>query len=283
MPYRTEPMGPEDRYLEVNGVRLHYLEWGEPDFETLLFLHGFMGHAHVWDHVAPTFAERYRVLALDQRGHGESDWANDASYTISDHYVDLCGFIEALDLSGLNVIGHSMGGRNALFYAACSSAGRVKRLILVDARPGNNPEASKAIKDFVLTLPLRIHVVDEAAAVFKRLYPHLTEEFCRHVVRYGFKEAEDGTLIPRHDVRMNRLSEQSNFEAEDLWPFLGNIASPTMVIRGENSSFLSRAEAERMSLCIPRGRFQEISCSTHLPAQENPEAFIEAVLRFLDS
>ena len=271
-----------DRFLEIDRMRLHYLEWGNPDFEPLLFLHGFMGHAHVWDNVAPVFAGRYRVLALDQRGHGESDWSQDAFYTLSDHYVDLCGFVEALELNGLNVVGHSMGGRNALFYAACSTAGKVKRLILVDARPGNKPEASRALKELVLRLPLRIHVVEEAAAIFKRLYPYLSEEFCRHVVRYGFREAEDGTLIPRHDVRMNRLTEESNFEAEELWPFLGNIACPTMVIRGEDSPFLSRSEAERMSQCIPRGKFQEISRSTHLPAQENPDAFMEAVRDFLD-
>lgn len=276
-------MEPVDRYLEVNGMRLHYLEWGKPHFEPLLFLHGFMGHAHTWDNVVPGFADRYRVLALDQRGHGESDWPKDASYSISDHYVDLCGFVEALELKDFNLVGHSMGGRNALFYTACGTAGGVKRLILVDARPGNNPEASKALKDFVLSLPLCIHVVEEAAAVFKRLYPYLSEEFCRHVVRYGFKEAGDGTLIPRHDIRMNRLSERSNFEAEELWPFLGNIACPTMVIRGENSPFLSRSEAERMSLCMPRAEFEEIPRSTHLPAQENPDVFTEVVLRFLDS
>jgi pimeloyl-ACP methyl ester carboxylesterase len=276
-------MGPQDRYLEVNGIRLHYLEWGGPDFETLLFLHGFMGHAHVWDNVAPTFAERYRVMALDQRGHGESEWPKEASYTLYDHYADLCGFVEALELKDFNLIGHSMGGRNALFYVACSPTQRVKRLILVDARPGNNPEASKALRDLVLSLPVRIHSVQESAAVFKRLYPYLSEEFCRHIVTYGFREAGDGTLVPRHDIRMNRLSERSNFEAEELWPFLENIACPTMVIRGENSPFLSRSEAERMTMSLPRAEFHEIPQSTHLPAQENPIAFMKTVLRFLDS
>lgn len=276
-------MEPADRYLEVNGLRLHYLDWGNADSETLLFLHGFMGHAHTWDNAVSGFADRYRVLALDQRGHGESGWPKEASYTIYDHYVDLCGFVEALDLKEFNLVGHSMGGRNALFYAACSPLNMIKRLILVDARPGNSAEASKALRDFVLSLPLRIHVVEEAAAVFRKLYPYLSEEFCCHIVRHGFKEAGDGTLIPRHDTRMNRLSERSNFEAEELWPFLENIACPTMVIRGEESPFLSRSEAEKMSMNMPRAEFQEIPQSTHLPAQENPVAFTQVVLRFLNS
>jgi pimeloyl-ACP methyl ester carboxylesterase len=276
-------MEPVDRYLEVNGIRLHYLEWGTPDFEPLLLLHGFMGHAHMWDNIAPVLAERYRVLALDQRGHGESEWPKDASYSIYDHFMDLSGFVEALDLNDLNVVGHSMGGRNALFYAACSDQNRIKKLALVDARPGNNPKGSKALKEFVLSLPLRIRFVEEAARVFKRLYPYLSEDFCNHVVRYGFKEAGDGTLVPRHDVRMNRLSEGTDFEAEELWPFLGNITCPTMVIRGEDSPFLSRSEAERMSLCMPKADFREIPRSTHLPAQENPESFLEVVMCFLGS
>ncbi len=273
-------MEPRDSHLEVNGLRLHYIEWGEADSEPILLLHGFMGHAHVWDSVAPAFAEHYRVLALDQRGHGESGWSEEAAYTIYDHYTDICGFVETLDLKDLNLIGHSMGGRNALLYAACSPR-KVNRLVMIDARPGNSGEAAKALKDLVTSLPLRIQDVEEAAAVFKRLYPYLSEEFCRHIVRHGFKEAGDGTLIPRHDTRMNRMSERSNFVTEELWHFMEIVACPTLVIRGEESPFLPQTDAERISRTIPLARLQEIPHSTHLPAQENPNAFTEAVFHFL--
>lgn len=273
-------MEPRDNHLEVNGLRFHYLEWGKVDSEPMLLLHGFMGHAHVWDNVASAFAERYRVLALDQRGHGESGWSKEAAYSIYDHYVDICGFVETLDLKDLNLIGHSMGGRNALLYAACAPQ-TVRRLVLVDARPGNSGEAAKALKDLVTSLPVRIRAVEEAAAVFKRLYPYLSEELCCHIVRHGFREAGDGTLIPRHDTRMNRLSERSKFVSEELWPFLEIVVCPTLVIRGEESPFLSQSEAARISKTIPRAMLQEIPHSTHLPAQENPVAFTEAVFCFL--
>ena len=273
-------MEPRDNHLEVNGLRFHYLEWGNPDSQPMLLLHGFMGHAHVWDNVAPVFAERYRVLALDQRGHGESGWSEEAAYTIYDHYTDICGIVDILDLKDLNLIGHSMGGRNALLYAACAPQ-RVKRLVLVDARPGNSVGSVKALRDFVISLPLRIRSVQEAAAVFKRLYSYLSEEFCCHIVRHGFREAGNGTLIPRHDTRMNRLSEQSNFVTEELWHFLEIVVCPTLVIRGEESPFLSQSEAGRISRTIPRAELQEIPHSTHLPAQENAVAFTEAVSRFL--
>jgi len=87
------------------------------------------------------------------------------------------------------------------------------------------------------SLPLRIHAVEEAVAVFKRLYPYLSDEFCRHSVRYGFRDAGDGTLIPRHDTRMNRLGESEDFEVEELWRLLGNTPCPLMVISGEDSPF----------------------------------------------
>jgi pimeloyl-ACP methyl ester carboxylesterase len=219
-------------------------------------------------------------LALDQRGHGESGWSEEAAYSIYDHYVDICGFVETLDLKDLNLIGHSMGGRNALLYAACAPQ-MVKSLVLIDARSGNSVGASKALKDLVTSLPLRIKAVEEAAAVFTRLYPYLSEELCCHIVKHGFKEAGDGTLIPRHDTRMNRMSERWSFATEDLWHFLEIVACPTLVIRGEESPFLPQTEAERISRTIPRAKLQEIPHSTHLPAQENPVAFTEAVFHFL--
>jgi len=62
---------PKEKYLSVNGIRLHYLDWGNCRLQPILLLHGFMGHAHVWDEFAQTFRAQYHVIALDQRGHGK--------------------------------------------------------------------------------------------------------------------------------------------------------------------------------------------------------------------
>ena len=92
---------PKDKYLKINGLRLHYLDWGTKGHQPMLLLHGFMAHAHVWDDFALRFRNHYHILALDQRGHGESQWAKDVAYTLDDHFSDIYQFIEALGLAGL--------------------------------------------------------------------------------------------------------------------------------------------------------------------------------------
>jgi len=131
---------PQDKYLDLNGLRLHYLDWGNDGHQPMLLLHGFMAHAHVWDHFVLGFRSLFHLIVLDQRGHGESEWSKEGAYTIEDHYVDLANFVETLGLRNLILVGHSMGGRNALFYTAYNSH-NVERLILVDARATNTPQS----------------------------------------------------------------------------------------------------------------------------------------------
>src|SRR5262245_62675297 len=81
-------MTAQDRTIEANGLRLHYLDWGNDAAPPMLLLHGFSGHAHTWDAFARAMRSRYRVLALDQRGHGDSDRARNGAYTVDDHVGD---------------------------------------------------------------------------------------------------------------------------------------------------------------------------------------------------
>jgi len=84
------------RAVGVNGLRLHFLEWGTPGRPALCFLHGGAAHAHWFDLVAPAFADRFHVVSLDQRGHGESQWAEPAAYATQDFVADLIGVMDSL-------------------------------------------------------------------------------------------------------------------------------------------------------------------------------------------
>jgi len=271
---------PYDEYVVANGLRLHYLDWGNRNKQPLILLHGFLGHAHVWDRIARAFKDRFRVLALDQRGHGQSGWSQDTAYTIDDHFLDIDTFLTTLELSKVILIGYSMGGRNALFYAACKpSAGA--RLILVDARPDDTPQASQALKDLLLAFPLKASGLDEVAQALRGLYPYLSKQCCMHIARYGYKQEDDGTFIPTYDTRMSAQCERMNYATEGLWPYLPNIACPTLIIRGIESRFLSNEVAQRMCELIPVAVMREIPQATHMPAQENPVVFQRIVLEFL--
>ncbi len=108
---------PTHRYVEVEGLKLHYLDWGgDPDKRTFVLLHGGAAHVHWWDGVAPLLTPYGRVLALDFRGHGRSQWAKDGMYGPPSYLKDVRGLIESLGTRVI-LVGHSMGGAVAQWVA----------------------------------------------------------------------------------------------------------------------------------------------------------------------
>src|SRR5262244_3350893 len=128
------------RVVRVGRLGLHYLEWGSADHPPLLFLHGGSAHAHWFDAVAPAFADRYHAVALDQRGHDESEWSRPPAFA-----SDLRGVIERLGWRQAVVIGHSMGGHNAMAFAAWHPE-HVRALVVVDSRPSIPEERLKQLR-----------------------------------------------------------------------------------------------------------------------------------------
>jgi pimeloyl-ACP methyl ester carboxylesterase len=240
-----------------------------------------MAHAHVWDDFAQTFGIRYHVIALDQRGHGETQWCEDRAYSIYDHFSDIDRFVEMLGLKDLILIGHSMGGRNALFYAACIP-NRVGQLILADIRPRNDPKSSKAFKNLLNHIPLEAGSVGEVVKKVRTLSPYLSKESCHTIVAHGFKKMPNGMMVPKFDVRMIQQLKEMHYDTEDLWPFFQNVMCRSLVIRGKRSSFLSKKVAQEICRVIPNAELREIPSSTHFPAQENPIAFNKVIWDFLN-
>jgi pimeloyl-ACP methyl ester carboxylesterase len=272
--------GPRDRYLAINGLRLHYLDWGNDTDQPLLLLHGFMAHAHVWDSVALRFQSSYHVIALDQRGHGQSDWSKDRAYTLDDYFSDIALFMEALHLENVILMGHSMGGRHALFYAACVPY-NIDRLILVDTRPAQDRSSSHALQQLLTTFPLEARSLREVVRAIQSLYPCLSGETCSQIAKYGYRKVQNGYYIPRYDTSMARQPELTGQSVEDLWPFLKAVTCPVLIIRGSESPFLSREVSQQMWRAFPWAELKEIPHSTHMPVQENPVVSHQVIADFL--
>ena len=118
----------------ANGLTLNCIDYGGEGKRPLLFLHGGSAHAHWWDFVAPAFVEDFHVLALDQRGHGESDWADEWAYG-SRHYVsDLDQVIDGWGFGAPILVGHSMGAHNVLAFAAEHSE-KLRAIVALDPPP----------------------------------------------------------------------------------------------------------------------------------------------------
>ena len=109
--------GFQDRYVTVNGLRLHYLDWGSPRKPPFIMLHGISRVAHQFDHLAQLFRKDYHVIAIDMRGHGDSAWSPEAAYLVEDYVKDLESVVEQLNLRDVVLLGNSTGGRVVQVYA----------------------------------------------------------------------------------------------------------------------------------------------------------------------
>jgi pimeloyl-ACP methyl ester carboxylesterase len=159
--------------VEFGGVRLAYQAWGSPDAPPLVLLHALGESAADWDGVAPAFARHWRVYAPDLRGHGSSSWPG--SYSVEAMQADVLGFLDALALDRVDLIGHSMGGLVA-YLVARDQPERVGRLILEDvaallprkrsipARP-----AGELPYDWEMVLAIRRQIDDPDPAWLERL------------------------------------------------------------------------------------------------------------------
>src|SRR5262249_39582148 len=192
---------PHDRYVDADGLRLHYLDWGNDAAPPMLLLHGCSGPAHTWDAFARAMCDRYHVVALDQRGHGDSDWAKDGAYRPDNHAPDIRAVHDKLGLRAVVLIGLSMGGRNSIALTAAHPA-TVEKLVIADIWPGSDPRGAASIARMAGDAAEDFGSVDEAVAYLR---PHVTvassagEAALRHRVEHGVKKLPSGRYTWKSD------------------------------------------------------------------------------------
>jgi predicted alpha/beta-fold hydrolase len=102
--------GPESRFYESQGLRLHYADWGNEEAPPLILIHGGRDHCRSWDAIARSLQPHFHVLAPDLRGHGDSDWTKGGSYALTEYVYDLTRLVQNIAERDVTIIGHSMGG-----------------------------------------------------------------------------------------------------------------------------------------------------------------------------
>jgi esterase len=275
------PLGCErarSRTETINGLRLHFLESGRAGAPPLCFLHGGAAHAHWFDAVTPALGDRFHVVSLDQRGHGASEWAVPAAYGTEDFAADLRGLMDVLGWTRMTLIGHSMGGHNAMAFAAWHPE-RVAGLVIVDSRPVIPPERLDVMRARGRRSP-RLHPTAEAAAATFRLLPRETlaePALLAHMGRAAVTR-RDGGWGWRFDP-----STHGERRPVDAWPLLPRIAAPTLVVRGALSPVLPAEMAERLRASIPRATLVTIPNAYHHLTLDVPAAFTTALTHFLNT
>lgn len=266
---------PEDKFIHINGLRLHYLEWGRENQSTMLLLPGIGDDAHIWDHFAGNVADRFRIVALDQRGHGRSDRALPPAYS-SEHYVaDIDQFVQALQLQDIILIGHSMGALHATRYAALRPE-QAAALIHADIEPCPPAWNKKYLLNLYETLPDAYASIGKYVQETRKNSPYAEEEMLRRIASFALEEGKDGKWRTRYDREV-----LFHFDCYDLRPYLRDIQCPTLVIRGQESRVMGYEAAREMSDIIPKGKLAEIPKAAHPVHTDNPGEFLRVVLGFL--
>jgi pimeloyl-ACP methyl ester carboxylesterase len=274
-----------DELIELRGLRFHYRDWAAAggsgaDAPTLVLLHGYTGHARSWDAFATAMSADYRVLALDQRGHGESQWAPADAYGTPEMVTDLEAFVSAMKLDRFVLLGLSMGGIVSFGYAGKRPA-ELARLVIVDIAPEIDTQGLRSIRANVSRHDV-FASPEQAFVAARESNPLPPEDHHRHRVDASLMRTEHGQWTYRYD---RALRDPDNariaIPVEEGWRLVANINVPTLLIRGERSDILSGPVAQRMAAEVPDCRLEEVVGSGHPVPLDKPDAFLEVVRTFL--
>jgi esterase len=271
---------PEDRDLRVGNLRLHYLDWGNEDGPPLVFLHGGALTAHTWDVVCLALRDQYHCLALDQRGHGDSDWAED--YSHERHCEDIAGFIEQLGIQRTVMVGQSMGGLNSIVYAGRGGE-RLSGLVIVDVGPELNLSGTQRIGDFIRDTP-EAESIDAFIEKAMEFNPRRDPVLLRRSLHHNLRQLANGKWSWKWDPNRMRsgVSKLEDYiEAmRKLWTQVEKIDCPVLVMRGGKSDVFSDANAEKLAATLPKGRWVRIDDAGHTVQGDNPRDMVRALREF---
>jgi len=268
--------------LTVNGLALRYLEWGEAEAPPIVCVHGYTGSADAFNALARPLEDRYRILALDVRGHGESAWSPTGAYRYADQAGDLAEFAKQLRLDKFVLIGTSMGGIIAMAYAA-EHAERLLGLVINDIGP-DVEAGSQRITGLVGSRPDEFGTLEEAMAYRRSVSPIVagrSPEDQRELALGVLRRRPDGRWGWKMDPAYIEQRVRRGAPARPpLWPALQALPCPTMVVWGEESDVLSEAQMLRMVEVLPRGELVRVPGIGHAPTLVEP-AVLAALDRFL--
>jgi pimeloyl-ACP methyl ester carboxylesterase len=274
-----------DEYVTLGGLRFHYRDWGHPAAPPLVLLHGYTMHARTWDTFAAAMAAGFRVLALDQRGFGESDWASD--YHEQRMVGDLGAFADALGLATFAAVGISIGGAAALSYAATCPE-RVEQLVAFECftngdETGDAPwvGSMRAHLGTLRSLPESVAAPEEAAAAFRPLATYAPEDELLHWMRGGLTRRPDGRLGWRYDpvFRTPGSPGRLNASAEELRERLARVRCPALLPVGAESWMVE--PTERVAAANARAHAVTVPRAGHWVPLDNPRGFLGVVGGFL--
>lgn len=238
-------IGPTSHYFYSQRLKLHFVDWGNPDQPLMVLVHGGRDHCRNWDWVALALRDHFHIIAPDLRGHGDSDWAIGGNYSMIDYVLDLAQLMRAISDEPVTLIGHSLGGSIVLQYSGVFPD-RVRKVVSIEGMgpaPGMIKEspAYERMKAWITQMrdlaSRKVHEyasIGEALTRMRAANPQLSYEQARHLTIWGVRRNENGTYSWKFDNYVHATSPYmfNNRDAREIW---GRIISPTFLIRGSES------------------------------------------------
>jgi esterase len=264
------------QFITINGLRLHYLDFGNSAKPPLICIHGLSGNAHNFDGLAAHLTPDYHVISIDVRGRGDSQWGPADEYNHTTYSSDLAALIDRLQFPRVTLIGTSMGGMIAMLYAG-GYPQRVDRIVLNDVGPEVDPAGIKRITGYMSTAPAEFANLAEVGEYYRQNYPamrQMPEQALLDFVKWAVKPADQGMLRWKIDPAIRNVPRTgSGARPLDMWVPFARITASILVIRGAESDILARATAERMRTVLPQlTTVAEVPGVGHAPSLLEPEA-----------
>jgi pimeloyl-ACP methyl ester carboxylesterase len=288
---KTSDTDPVSRTYVSQGLKLHYLDWGNAGAPLLLLIHGMRDHARSWDWTARALRHSWHVIVPDLRGHGDSEWSPDGAYLIPYITLDIADLIDTLGHGQLAIVAHSFGGHVAARYAAMYPR-RLRKLVLVD---GLGPSA-KVLADWAglgavkrtrewmdrrretaARSPRRFATIDQAVARMAAANRHLSEDQARHLALLGVRLDADGYGWKYDPVVGSFLPEDFSV---DLAAFWREISTPTLLCWG-TESWTTNPETDGRAAHFRNYRALVFDKAGHWLHHDQLDTFLVALREFL--
>jgi pimeloyl-ACP methyl ester carboxylesterase len=289
----SDSISPTSRIYFSQRLRLHYVDWGNPEAPPLLLVHGGRDHCRNWDWVANALKHEWHVLAPDLRGHGDSQWSADGNYTIAGYVYDLAQLIHQQELAPVTLVAHSLGGVIALRYAGIYPEA-VRRLVAIEGLGASPRRLREARRQGIAErmrrwideeralsgrLPRRYASLEDALARMREANRHLSLEQARHLTQHGVNQNEDGSYSWKFDnyVRAEPPYEMTRPEVEELWR---RIECPTLLVYGQESWASNPLDDGRI-VHFNNARVACFENAGHWVHHDRLDAFLDRVREFI--
>ncbi len=259
-------------FTVVDGRRLHHLDYGG-EGPPIVLVHGVLGNAWMWSGVAGRLTGHGRVIALDLRGYGDSQWSVEGADPTTAHASDLAGLADAHGWPSITLVGFSLGGLVGLALWELRPE-LVTRLVMVDLAP-----SSTRTETDVQPIPMTVAGHAEAVAVERAGLPHTSDELVEVMAGHGWRPGTDGMLVRKHHPG---IASRWRFRSEDWWHTVDRFEPPLLFVHAPDSPVCPPAEAGAVAERARRGHMVAVSGSGHLIPLEQPDAFVAHVIEFLD-